>query len=177
MIEDLSLKGLKLIYPKKFEDERGFFFESYQRSSYCKMGIEEVFVQDNFSFSKKDTVRGLHFQARPGQAKLVTCLSGEIWDVVVDLRKDSETFGKWESVTLDGQDLKQLYIPIGFAHGFCVLSREAFVLYKVTSSYDPLEEKTLRWNDPFVDIAWPTQDPILSKRDRISPFFEEVALL
>lgn len=170
---DLKLAGLKLITPRVFEDERGFFFESYRQDFFSTLGIGP-FPQDNSSFSRKGTIRALHFQSSPGQAKLVTCVQGEIWDVAVDLRPDSPTFMQWEGVILDDKNHKQLYIPKGFAHGFCVLSPTARVHYKVSSPYDPKTECSIRWNDPDLHIDWPVKDPILSPRDQVSPFFKEV---
>lgn len=167
----LRLAGLKLIIPKVFSDERGYFFETYRKDSY--LGLE-LFVQDNLSFSHQNTIRGLHFQSSPGQAKLVSCLEGEIWDVAVDIRPDSPTFMQWEAALLNDQNHHQLYLPVGFAHGFCVLSPRALVHYKVSSPYNPETEKTIRWNDPDLGIAWPVNEPILSPRDRISPYFKEV---
>jgi dTDP-4-dehydrorhamnose 3,5-epimerase len=120
------------------------------------------------------TIRGLHYQSHPGQAKLVSCIQGKIWDVAVDIRIDSPTFGQWEAVVLDDQDRHQLFIPVGFAHGFCVLSQEALVQYKVSSIYDAKAERSIRWNDPVIGIDWPVQNPILSERDATSPFFKEV---
>jgi len=171
---DLKISGLKKIVPRVFKDERGFFFESYRKNDYKKQGIEIEFVQDNVSFSKKGTVRALHFQSFPGQAKLVSCIQGKIWDVAVDLRKNSPTFGQWESAVLDEEHHHQLFVPVGFAHGFCVLSETACVQYKVSSPYDPAAECSIRWNDPSFQIAWPVEEPILSPRDQISPFFKEM---
>lgn len=171
---DLELSGLKLLSPKIFGDERGYFFESYRQPLYSEAGIVELFVQDNISFSKRGAVRGLHYQEKPGQAKLVSCLQGTIWDVAVDIRPGSETFGKWAAVELDDVHCRQLYVPIGFAHGFCVLSETAKVCYKVSSLYDPKTEKAIRWNDPDLKVAWPVENPILSARDQMSPFFKEV---
>ncbi len=174
-VKTLRLAGLKLILPQVFSDERGFFFESYQEDRYLQEGIGP-FVQDNVSFSHKNTIRGLHFQSHPGQAKLVSCLQGEIWDVALDIRLGSPTFLQWEAVLLNDQNRHQFYIPVGFAHGFCVLSEVAHVQYKVSTNYNPDTEKTIRWNDPEIAIAWPTQNPILSPRDSASPVFKEVKL-
>jgi dTDP-4-dehydrorhamnose 3,5-epimerase len=171
---DLRISGLKLIVPRVFEDERGFFFESYQASRYREHGIDVPFVQDNVSFSRGGTIRALHFQSVPGQAKLVSCIEGKIWDVAVDLREHSPTFGEWEAVELDGESHRQLFIPIGFAHGFCVLSETARVQYKVSSPYDPKTEVSIRWNDPDFNVGWPIQNPLLSPRDQKSPFFKEL---
>ena len=169
----LKLEGLKLIAPRIFHDERGFFFESYREGPYLERGMGP-FVQDNTSFSRQGTIRALHFQEAPGQAKLVSCVFGEIWDVAVDLREGSPTFMAWEGVFLDDKSCKQLYIPKGFAHGFSVLSPTALVHYKVSSPYDSSQERSIRWNDPDLNIDWPIKEPILSLRDRLSPFFREV---
>ncbi len=166
---DLKLPGLKLLIPRLFRDERGFFFESYRQQF-----IEPVFVQDNVSFSTRGTVRGLHFQSDPGQDKLVSCAQGKIWDVAVDIRPQSPTFMQWEAVELDDQTHHQLFVPKGFAHGFCVLSETARVHYKVSAYYNPHTECAIRWNDPDFQIAWPVQEPLLSPRDQVSPLFKEM---
>jgi len=171
---DLRLAGLKLIIPRLFQDERGFFFESYRQSHFLEQGIDVLFVQDNTSLSQEKTIRALHFQSHPGQEKLVTCVQGKIWDVAVDIRPESPTFMQWEAVELDDQSHQQLFIPKGFAHGFCVLSPVARVHYKVSSPYDSKTEVSIRWNDPEFNIAWPVKDPILSPRDQVSPFFKEI---
>jgi len=173
-ISDLQIQGLKLIQPKIYKDGRGFFYESYRQQQYCAHGIEVPFVQDNVSFSQQGTIRALHYQSHPGQAKLVSCIQGKIFDVAVDIRPDSPTFGKWEALELDEESHRQLFIPIGFAHGFCVLSETALVQYKVSAPYDPKTECSLRWNDPDINILWPIQNPVLSPRDQISPYFKEV---
>lgn len=171
---DLKLPGLKLIVPRIFQDDRGFFFESYRQSLYAEKGLAVHFVQDNTSFSLQNTVRGLHFQSHPGQDKLVSCSQGKIWDVTVDIRPESPTFMQWEAVELDDQRHQQLFVPKGFAHGFCVLSQIARVHYKVSSNYDPKTECSIRWNDPDLNIPWPIKDPLLSPRDETSPFFKEI---
>ncbi len=173
-IVELRLKGLKKIVPRVFKDERGYFFESYRQVLYEKNGIDIPFVQDNVSFSKYGTVRALHFQSEPGQAKLVSCAQGKIWDVAVDIRKGSPTFGQWEAVELSGENHHQLFVPVGFAHGFCVLSDSAIVQYKVSNPYDPKTECSIRWNDPTFNIEWPVKEPLLSPRDQVSPFFKDV---
>ena len=173
-VSNLSLNGLKLIAPRVFHDERGFFFESYALGKFVEQEIAIPFVQDNISYSKKGTVRALHFQSHPGQAKLVSCLKGSIWDVAVDIRPDSPTFGQWEAILLDDRDRCQLFIPFGFAHGFCVLSEDALVQYKVSSPYHLEAERSIRWNDPDLAIPWPIEHPILSERDRTNAFFKEV---
>jgi dTDP-4-dehydrorhamnose 3,5-epimerase len=164
-VERLPLEGLVAITPRVFADGRGFFLESYRSSAYAAAGIDVTFVQDNHSRSVKGTLRGLHFQRTPGQAKLVRVVTGRIWDVAVDIRPASPTFGKWFGMELDAEQHKQLFVPVGFAHGFCVLSDVADVLYKVSSPYDAATEDGFAWNDPDVGVAWPIADPILSKRD------------
>lgn len=174
---NLSLTGLKLIRPKIFPDERGFFSEIYRKSLYQEHGIDVEFVQDNHSFSVKGVIRGMHFQRYPGQAKLVRVIEGTIFDVAVDIRRDSPTFGKWEGVYLTGETQEQLFIPVGFAHGFCVLSNHAHVLYKVSSDYRPQEEKTFCYNDKEIAIKWPIPNPIVSQRDKEAPCFKDIATL
>jgi len=173
-VADLPLVGLKTITPRLFRDERGSFFESYQTLSFSLLGIDVPFVQDNLSSSKKNTIRGLHYQSHPGQAKLITCLQGKIWDVALDIRLHSPTFGKWYAQELDDETHHQLFIPVGFAHGFCVLSDTALVHYKTSAVYDPSTECSIRWDDPDLKIEWPIQNPVLSKRDQSSPSFHEV---
>ncbi len=172
-VETLKL-GPVLISPQVFSDNRGFFKETYKKSLYNAHGITCDFVQDNHSFSLQNTLRGMHFQKKPGQAKLVFVVKGTIFDVMVDIRKNSPTFGKWEGVYLDGEKGQQLFIPIGFAHGFCVVSDEAHVVYKVSHPYDASEECTFRFDDPFVGIQWPVSSPLLSSRDQNSPFLKEI---
>lgn len=165
-VVDLSLPGLKLIKPRVFGDARGFLLESYSRPRYAEHGIDIEFVQDNHSRSSKGTLRGLHYQSSPGQAKLVRVAAGSIVDVVVDIRPTSPTFGRWERVQLDADSHWQVFIPVGFAHGFCVLSESADVLYKVSSVYSAQAERGIAWNDPELAIDWPTDAPLLSERDR-----------
>jgi dTDP-4-dehydrorhamnose 3,5-epimerase len=161
----LSLDGLLLLKPKVFKDDRGFFVETYQESRYRDAGVDVTFVQDNHSRSTYGTIRGLHFQTTPGQAKLLRVATGRIFDVAVDIRPGSKTFGKWEGVYLDADLHHQLYVPVGFAHGFCVVSETADVLYKVSSPYDPKTETGFHYADPAVGVAWPVEKPVLSKRD------------
>jgi dTDP-4-dehydrorhamnose 3,5-epimerase len=168
----LRLSGLKLIKPRIFIDERGYFLESYRQPQYARLNLPN-FVQDNLSFSKKNVLRALHFQKQPGQAKLIQVLRGKIFDVAVDLRPDSPTFGEWESVQLDDRLHYQLFLPVGFAHGFGVLSEEALVQYKVSSLYEPTTECSIRWNDPDLNISWPIQNPILSEKDQNSLFLRD----
>lgn len=165
---------VKVIVKKRFSDERGFFIETYRQPLYEEMGILDRFVQDNHSFSKRGTIRGMHFQSFPGQAKLLSVIAGVIYDVFVDVRPDSPTFGQWDSYLLDAKNGEQIYIPVGFAHGFAALSEEAHVLYKVSSVFDPKTEQTFRFDDPQVGIDWPVSHPILSPKDRTAPSFAEV---
>lgn len=170
-IIELPLPGLRVLKPKVLRDERGFFLESYRRDALAKGGVDVEFVQDNHSRSAKNTMRGLHFQRAsakgPGQAKLVRVVSGKIFDVAVDIRKGSPTYGKWHGEILDGESHHQLYVPTGFAHGFCVLSDVADVLYKVSSFYDAETEAGFSFDDPAVGVAWPVTraTAVLSKRD------------
>lgn len=164
-VVELSLSGLKLLKPRVFRDERGFFLESFRTERCREAGITSDFVQDNHSRSVRGTLRGLHYQSTPGQAKLLRVVSGRIFDVAVDIRPGSPTFGKWEGVYLDAEDHHQVFIPIGFAHGFCVVSEVADVLYKVSNPYDATTECTLSWNDPAIGVIWPVEDPVLSARD------------
>ena len=174
--QEIQLDGIQLIKPKVFTDSRGLFLESYQEPRYREMGINCSFVQDNHSVSKQSTIRGMHFQSHPGQSKLVRVALGRIFDVVVDLRQDSPTFGKWQGFYLDSTEHHQLFIPVGFAHGFCVISEEAHVLYKVSAIYDAETEHGFRWDDPDIAIEWPVSDPVISDRDLKSPFFRELDL-
>jgi dTDP-4-dehydrorhamnose 3,5-epimerase len=171
------LEGLKLIKPAVFSDARGFFLESFQKEKYEKIGIECPFMQDNHSFSRKGCIRGMHFQSFPGQTKLIRVAIGQIFDVAVDIRPHSPTFGHWEGFLLDDQKHHQLFIPVGFAHGFCVLSNEAHVMYKVSTPYIAQYEKGFRWDDPSININWPISSPIVSERDQQAPYFEEIDLL
>ncbi len=171
-----TLEGLVLVTPNLFQDERGFFLETFNEKLYRDLGIDCSFVQDNHSYSQKGTLRGLHFQSSPGQDKLIRCAQGEIYDVAVDIRPESPTFGKWYGVILDSEKHQQLFIPKGFAHGFCVLSESAHVLYKVSSLYDPKTECGFRWDDPNVAVEWPIENPLVSERDKNAPFFDELNL-
>lgn len=165
-----ELPGLIVIDTDAYADNRGFFMERYKTSDFKKEGIDEIFVQENFSHSKKDVIRGLHYQeGEAGQGKLVQCLKGSIFDVAVDIRKDSKNFGKWFGVELSEENHKQLYIPTGFAHGFAVLSNEADVSYLCTEEYSPEHEKGIVWNDPNINIKWPQNNPLLSEKDAKYP--------
>ena len=161
-----SFEGLLIIEPTVFEDERGYFLESHHINRFRAAGIDQGFVQDNLSFSKKGILRGLHFQISRPQAKLVHAISGEIFDVAVDIRPASATFGRWSGVLLSEENKRQLFIPEGFAHGFCVLSQSAHVAYKCTEYYDPQDEGGIIWSDPDLGIDWPLKHPKLSEKDR-----------
>lgn len=165
-----TLPDVLVIEPRVHRDDRGFFVETYHAQRYRDAGIDAVFVQDNHSRSVRDTLRGLHWQVAPHpQAKLVRVVEGEILDVAVDVREGSPTFGHWAAVTLSSQNFRQLFVPIGFAHGFLVLSETADIEYKCSDVYDPASERGLMWNDPAIGIAWPIASPILSTRDRAHP--------
>lgn len=173
-VHSLVFEPVKLVQQKVFADERGFFVENYRQPIYEQKGISTSFVQDNHSFSKKGTLRGMHFQSSPGQAKLVGVIIGKIYDVFVDIRPDSPTFGQWGCYELDAEKHEQIFIPAGFAHGFVVLSDTAHVVYKVSTLYHPQTEKTFRFDDPQVGIQWPVSHPLLSEKDRLAANFAEV---
>ena len=174
-VVETKLDGVVLLEPEVHGDERGFLLESFNRAEWSELGIDADFVQDNHSRSGANILRGLHFQTTPGQAKLVRCGRGRIWDVAVDLRRGSPTYGQWEGHELDDVAHRQLFVPVGFAHGFCVLSEAADVLYKVSSYYDPQTESGIAWNDPDVAVEWPISEPQLSERDRNASRLAEVA--
>lgn len=160
-----ALEDVILIEPDVYKDQRGYFYETYHQQKYATQGIAGPFVQDNYSRSVRDTLRGLHYQLGRPQGKLVTVLYGRVYDVAVDIRKGSPTFGKWVAVELSDENRRQLYIPPGFAHGFCVLSETAAFSYKCTDFYSPTEERGILWNDPALGISWPCTDPLLSAKD------------
>lgn len=169
-----ELDGPLIIEPKVFGDQRGFFVESWNQARYRQAGIAFDFVQDNFSFSCRNTLRGLHAQNPSPQGKLVSVWQGEVWDVVVDLRRQSSTFGRWVGVTLSAGNKRQFWVPPGFAHGFVVTSDTALFHYKCTDLYAPKDEVGFRWNDPAVGIQWPVAAPILSARDAAAPMLREL---
>lgn len=174
-IIDTKIHDVKIIEPKVFGDNRGFFLETFQKNRYQnELNIEHDFVQDNHSRSSKGVLRGLHFQTENPQGKLVRIVRGEVLDVAVDIRKESPTFGIWESVILSEDNKKQFWIPPGLAHGFIVLSDIADFEYKCTQYYDPASEGCLLWNDPFLKINWLLDDPILSEKDKIGKTFKEL---
>jgi dTDP-4-dehydrorhamnose 3,5-epimerase len=170
----LELPEVILVEPEVHGDERGFFLETYHQRKFADGGITAAFVQDNHSKSVRGTLRGLHAQRNKPQGKLVRAVVGEIFDVAVDIRPYSPTFGRWVGEVLSGENLHQLYVPSGFAHGFCVLSETAHVLYKCTELYDPEDEIVIAWNDPQIGIDWPLKSPLLSPRDLAAPKLEEI---
>ena len=161
-----NLEGVLLIEPKVFGDQRGFFLETFQADRYRQSGIDVNFVQDNLSHSSCGVLRGLHYQLNFPQAKLVSVICGEVFDVVVDIRKGSPSYGQWYGAVLSGDNHRQLYVPHGFAHGFCVLSETVDFQYKCTDYYHPEDEIGVIWNDPDIGIEWPIKDPVLSEKDR-----------
>ncbi|WP_287130164.1 dTDP-4-dehydrorhamnose 3,5-epimerase [Candidatus Cyanaurora vandensis] len=166
---ETALPGVYLLEPKLFADSRGYFFESYQQQKFADMGITSTFVQDNRSYSKQGSLRGLHYQLHHPQAKLCTVLTGEVYDVAVDIRQGSPNFGHWVGVVLSGENKRQIYIPRGFAHGFVVLSQTAEFMYKCDEFYYPQDERGILWDDPALGITWGMADPILSDKDRQNP--------
>jgi len=172
-ITDTELPGVLLIEPKVYGDSRGFFMETWQTEHYSNAGIVGPFVQDNLSFSQNGVLRGLHFQNPGAQGKLVYVLAGEVFDVAVDIRVGSPTFGKWVGYNLSADNKRQLWVPEGFAHGFCVTSETALFAYKCTNFYSPGNEHSLRWNDPELNIDWPCESPSLSEKDLSSKLLNE----
>ncbi len=171
---DTSLPGVKIFEPKVFEDRRGFFMETWNASRYAEWGIPADFVQDNLSLSTRGILRGLHYQQPNPQGKLVYVLQGEVFDVAVDIRYGSPTFGQWTGVSLSAQNRRQLYIPEGFAHGFCVVSEVALFAYKCTEFYLPDNDKGIHWNDPELNIQWPIVEPTLSAKDKQQPQLKDI---
>lgn len=174
-VAETALPGVLLIEPRVFGDSRGFFLETFSEQRYAETGIKGPFIQDNWSHSCRGTLRGLHFQIQHPQGKLVHVMQGEIYDVAVDVRQDSPTFGKWVGVTLSAENKRQLWIPPGFAHGFSVLSETADFVYKCTDSYAPEYERTLLWNDESIGVEWPLEgEPILSDKDLNGTAFDKI---
>lgn len=172
----LDVKDVQLIVPKVFTDDRGFFLETFKKSDFLENGITDEFNQDNHSKSTKGVLRGLHFQKAPkAQAKIVRCIKGIIFDVAVDLRKNSPTFKKWVGVVLSEDNKHMLYIPEGFAHGFTVLSDTAEIFYKASNEYSKEHDRGIRWNDPEININWNIDfEPVLSEKDKIQPFVKDI---
>ena len=168
-VERTALPGVLILEPKVFGDARGFFMETWNRSRYAEAGLPGEFVQDNVSYSRHGVLRGLHYQSPRAQGKLVHVLEGEVFDVAVDVRVGSPTFGRWAGATLSARNRRQLWIPPGFAHGFCVTGETALFCYKCTELYAPEHEGSILWNDPAIGIAWPLEHPTLSAKDAAAP--------
>ena len=169
-----SLDGVLIIEPKVFGDSRGFFKEVYHQDRYKEIGVNEDFVQDNVSRSSRGVLRGMHFQKTKPQGKLIQCLRGEIVDVIVDINPSSKTYGQFESITINDENHRQVYVPPGYAHGFCVVSAIADISYKCTDFYCPKDEGGLIWNDPDIGIEWPIKDPSLSDKDKVHPQLKDL---
>nr|WP_167547994.1 dTDP-4-dehydrorhamnose 3,5-epimerase [Corallococcus exiguus] len=173
----MAIPDVLLIEPKVFGDDRGFFLESFHAKRYADVGVVGPFVQDNLSRSVKGTLRGLHFQEPNAQGKLVQCLAGAVWDVAVDIRKGSPTFGRWVAAELTGENKHQLWVPAGLAHGFCVVSDSADFFYKCTALYSPESEQSVAWDDPDLAIPWPVKQPLLSAKDQRAPRLKDAPVL
>jgi dTDP-4-dehydrorhamnose 3,5-epimerase len=169
-----ELPGVVIVEPQVFGDARGFFLESWNRDRYSEAGLPATFVQDNVSLSARGVVRGLHYQHPRSQGKLISVLQGEVYDVAVDIRRGSPHFGRWVGVTLSSENKRQVFVPAGFAHGFCVTSDTALFMYKCTELYAPEAERGIAWNDPQLNIPWPVQAPILSPKDEKYPRLREI---
>jgi dTDP-4-dehydrorhamnose 3,5-epimerase len=176
-ISETELPGVLLLEPKRFGDDRGFFMELFHAKRYADAGLPGPFVQDNFSRSAKGILRGLHFQQPQAQGKLVQVFAGAVYDVAVDIRRGSPTFGKWVGVELSADNRRQLWVPAGFAHGFCVLSESADFHYKCTDFYSPATEHGIAWNDPDLGIPWPVKSPLLSPKDSAAPRLKDAPVL
>ena len=168
------IPGVVVLEPRVFTDPRGFFLETWQRERYAEAGIDAEFVQDNLSFSGRGVLRGLHFQNPSPQGKLVGVLQGAVFDVAVDLRAGSPTFGEWVGMELTSENRRQMYVPEGFAHGFVVTGDSALFSYKCTRAYSPADERSLRWDDPEVGIRWPVAEPVLSPKDAAAPLLRDI---
>jgi dTDP-4-dehydrorhamnose 3,5-epimerase len=171
-----TLPEIIIIEPELFQDDRGYFTEMYHQGKFENAGVKGNFVQDNRSRSRQGTIRGLHYQLGKPQGKLIWTLSGKVFDVAVDIRRRSPTFGKWLGIMLSSEKKKGIYIPPDFAHGFCVLSEEAEIFYKCTEFYSPENERTIRWDDPELSIEWPIKNPILSEKDSAAPLLKDAEL-
>jgi dTDP-4-dehydrorhamnose 3,5-epimerase len=168
------LPDVVVLEPRVFPDERGYFLETWNRARYADAGVDVDFVQDNLSYSTRGVLRGLHFQNPSPQGKLVSVVRGAVWDVAVDLRRGSPTFGEWVGVELTSENHRQLYVPVGFAHGFVVTSEIALFTYKCTRVYSPADERSIRWDDPELDIRWPVSEPVVSAKDAAAPPLRDV---
>tara|TARA_Y100001934_G_scaffold272888_1_gene362110 strand:- start:796 stop:1347 length:552 start_codon:yes stop_codon:yes gene_type:complete len=173
-VTQTALPGVVIVEPRVFDDERGFFMESFNARDFADAGLPTTFVQDNHSRSTRGVLRGLHYQYPAWQGKLVRAIFGEIFDVAVDIRRNSPHFGDWFGLTLSANNRKQLYVPPGFAHGFCVLSEVSEMAYKCTSHYEPADDAGVLWNDPDIGIEWPIKNPILSEKDAVAPALDEL---
>jgi dTDP-4-dehydrorhamnose 3,5-epimerase len=176
-VSDTDLPGVKVIELDVFRDSRGYFMETHNAERYAKLGIADTFVQDNFSRSIRGTLRGLHYQEPFAQGKLVSVLDGAVFDVVVDIRRGSPTFGRWWGIELRADQPRQVWIPAGFAHGFCVTSETALFSYKVTERYSKESERSILWNDPALGIRWPVEAPLLSPKDAAAPTLRDAEVL
>lgn len=175
-VMETKLDGVLIIEPKVFGDNRGFFQETWSQPKYEAIGIKEPFVQDNLSYSTRGVLRGLHYQNPHSQGKLVSVVQGAVFDVAVDIRAGSPTFGQWAGVELSGENHRQFWIPAGFAHGFCVLSDTVYFTYKCTDVYTPAAEGGIIWNDPDIGIQWPVKDAVLSDKDQVYPRLKDLAV-
>lgn len=171
---ETKIPGVLIIEPNVFKDDRGFFMETWQQQRYADVGINADFMQENLSFSSRGVVRGLHYQHPHAQGKLVSVIHGDVFDVAVDIRRDSATFGQWVGVSLSGDNHRQFWVPPGFAHGFCVLSETAYFTYKCTDIYTPQAEGGIAWNDPDIGIEWPVRAALLSDKDRQYPRLRDI---
>lgn len=171
---ETRIPGVRILEPKVFGDERGFFMETYNEARYKEAGLPSNFVQDNLSLSARNVLRGLHFQNPDQQGKLVYVLQGEVFDVAVDIRAGSPTFGEWEGVTLSAENKRQFWVPEGFAHGFLVTSDTALFAYKCSAPYNAKADAGVRWNDPEIGIKWPVEEPILSEKDKNAPLLRDL---
>ncbi len=176
-VRETSLPGVLLIEPKVFGDERGFFMETYRVDAFRAAGIPDAFVQDNHSRSARGVLRGLHYQEPNAQGKLVRCTRGAIFDVAVDIRRGSPTFGRWFGIELNYANNLMLWIPPGFAHGFCAMENGSDLVYKCTTLYDPAADRAILWNDPAIGIKWPIESPVLSAKDSAAPILAEAVRL
>ncbi|TQE84017.1 dTDP-4-dehydrorhamnose 3,5-epimerase [Leptospira noguchii] len=172
--ETTDLPGLLILYPNVYKDDRGFFLETFEEERYKSIGIRESFIQDNHSHSVKNVIRGMHFTRKKPQAQILTVMNGKIFDVVVDIRKQSSTFGKWFGIELSDDGIRQVYMAPGLAHGFCTLSSTVDLHYKVSEKYDPQDDAGLNYSDPIVGISWPIQNPIVSKKDQNLPYLKDL---